>query len=168
MDTDSFTLHLAKNNSELELFWQWRDRYMREDILPGSTFEPATDEDYEWFFSKEYRDVIMEAFYRDVNTLRIVYLRNAGTNIGFAVYVIYHTEDNKCLIVEFNVDKAYRNKGVGTLFFKLLRDQVRSEKAEYFALNLTNEDNERFWMRNGFSKAAKDEQGSFVYEKRPL
>ena len=89
-------------------------------------------------------------------------------NIGFAVYVIYHSEDGKCLIVEFNIDEAYRNKGIGSLFFKLLRKQVRTEQASYFALNLSNENNERFWMRNGLIKASKDEHGNGVYEKRPL
>ena len=141
---------------------------MRDDVLPNATFVPATDEDYKWFFSKEYREVIMEAFYRETNTLRIVFLQHNGVNIGFAVYVIYHSEDNKCLIVEFNIDDIYRNKGIGTLFFGMLREQVKNEGAAYFALNVSNENNERFWMRNGFIKASKDEHGSDVYEKRPL
>ena len=75
MDTDGFSLHYVRNESDVELFWQWRDRYMREDILPNATFKPATDEDYEWFFSKEYKDIIMEAFYRETASLRIVFLQ---------------------------------------------------------------------------------------------
>ena len=167
-NSKKYTLHIVKSESDIDLFWQWRDKYMRTDILPNSTFEPATDEEYEWFFSQKYKDVIMEAFYRDTAILRIVFLREDGANIGFAVYVIYHSEDGKCLVVEFNVDESHRSKGVGTLFFEMLREHVRGEGAEYLSLNVSNENNERFWERNGFVKSAKDEHGSYLYEKRPL
>jgi len=168
MDKLDYTLYFAQSDDDIALFWEWRDRYVREDILPNCTFEPATEEDYTWFFSKEYKGVIMDAFYRDSAKLRIVFLQYNGLNVGFAVYVIYHSEDGKCLIVEFNIDKAYRNNGIGSLFFNLLREHVKSEQATYFALNLSNENNERFWARNGFIKAGKDEHGSDTYEKRPL
>lgn len=167
----SYSLHQVRNDSDINLFWKWRDRrdrYMRENILPNSTFTPSTDKDYEWFFSKEYRETIMGAYHRKINPLSIVFLQSGGMNIGFAVYVIYHTEDGKCLIVGFNIDSPYRDRGIGTLFFNMLRKHVEAEKALYFALNLSNEENERFWKRNGFIKTSKDEYGNDVYEKHPL
>ena len=168
MDIDKYSLHAVKSKSDVDLFWRWRDDYMREDVLPNSLFKPPTSEDTEWFFSDEYKDVIMEAFYREKNPLRISFLRINGRNIGFVVYVIYHSEDGKCHIVDFNVDKEYRNKGVGSLFFEKLREQVKHEHGAYFTLNLSNENNKRFWMRQGFIKASKDEYGSDVFVKRPI
>ena len=161
-----YKLHTVKTQPNIDLFWEWRDKYMREDILPNSTFEPLTPEEEEWFFSQEYRDVIMEAFHRDTATLRIVFLRQNDFNIGFAVYVIYHAENGKCLLVDFNIDAPYRGGGVGAKFFGLLCNHVRTQGAEYIALNLSNEDNQRFWMRNGFALAGKDEHGADVYEMR--
>ena len=168
MEVDSYTLHTVKNESDIDLFWRWRKTYMQVDVLPNSVFKPPSSEEIEWFFSKEYRNVIMEAFYREKNSLRITFLQCNGRNIGFVVYVIYHSEDGKCLIVDFNVDMEYRNKGVGSLFFEKLREQAMHEHGAYFALNLSNENNKRFWMRQGFIKASKDEHGSDVYEKRLL
>jgi ribosomal protein S18 acetylase RimI-like enzyme len=160
-------LHVVKEEHDIKLFWQWRDRYVHEDILPNSTFKPSTDEDYEWFFSQEYKDIIMEAFYRELNPIRIIFLKKDRENIGFAIYVIYHTEDGKCLIVDFCINAEYRNQGAGTLFLNMLQEHVTKNNAAYFALNVTNEENKRFWQRNGFCKTTKDEHGNDIYEKRP-
>ena len=84
--TDTYSLHFVTNESDIDLFWQWRNKYMLEDILPNATFSPATAEDYEWFFSKEYKDRIMKIFYLEIDPLRIVFFRKNGENIGFAVY----------------------------------------------------------------------------------
>ena len=69
--------------------------------LPNSMFESPTNKDKEWFLSENYRNIIMEAFHRQKNPLRIVFLRHLDEYIGFVVYVIYHSEDGKCLIVDF-------------------------------------------------------------------
>ena len=165
---ENLKLHIVKDESDIELFWQWRDRYMREDILPNATFRPSTDEDYKWFFSQEYKDIITEAFYRDTNPFHITFLQKDRENIGFVVYVIYHTEDDKCLIVDFCVNAGYQNKGIGTLFFNMLREHVAKTHAKYFALNLINGNNKRFWESNGFYATSKDEYGNDIFEKRPL
>ena len=166
--SNSYSLHFVKSEHDIDLFWQLRNKYMREDVLPNATFDPATNEDYEWFFSQEYKENIMGAFYREKHKLNIVFLHDNNENIGFAVYVIYHDEDGKCLIVDFCILTEYRNKGIGSQFFGMLRQYVMSEHAVYFALNLSNENNKRFWERNGFVNASKDEYGNDVYEKHPL
>lgn len=168
MDNSDYTLHFAESEAEIEKFWLWRDKYMLEDVLPNATFRPTTDEEYEWFFSGEYKGHIMKLFHRTIDPLRIVFLQSGGENIGFAVYVIYHSEDGKCFIIDFCVNAEHRNKGIGLLFFSSLRDRAVSEGAVYFALNLSNEDNKRFWTRNGFVKETKDEYGNDIYAKRTL
>lgn len=161
-------LYFVGNEADIALFWKMRDQYMLEDVLPNATFAPATDEERVWFFSEEYRAHIMKLFSRETDTLRIAFLQSGGKNIGFAVYVIYHSEDGKCFIIDFCIDKAFRNQDLGTAFFAMLRAHVLHEDAAYFALNLSNENNERFWKRNGFVKTSKDEYGNDIYEKRPL
>ena len=163
-----YTIHIVKEQHDVDLFWQLRDKYMLEDVLPNATFDPVSEEDKQWFFSQEYRDVIMEAFHRERAKLYIVFLRKDNVNIGFAVYVIYHSEEGKCLIVDFCIFSEHRNKGIGSSFFKMLRAHVAAQNALYFSLNLSNDDNKRFWEREGFKLAGKDEHGSDVYEKRPL
>jgi len=160
-----YILYNVENEADIELFWQWREKYMLEDIIPNSS-EPMSEEDQKWFFSKEYKDTIMEAFYRKKAILRIIFLKENGENIGFAVYVIYHSEDGKCLVVEFCINKGYRNKGIGTEFFRLLKEYTTKEGAKYYSLNVSNEKNKKFWNKIGFYEAGKDEHGSTVYEYR--
>ena len=189
-----FSLKLVENEADINLFWQWRDTYMledilvnesstnvteeannhpnekdihiREEILINAKYNPNGNNDYKWFFSKEYKNVIMEAFYRDDARLCIVFMQEENKNIGFAVYVIYHSEEGKCLIVDFCIKKELRNKGLGKIFFKLLLEYVKENGAQYLALNVSNENNKKFWKNNGFIEAGKDEYGDDVYEYR--
>ncbi|MEY8303515.1 GNAT family N-acetyltransferase [Anaerosalibacter bizertensis] len=86
--------------------------------------------------------------------------------VGFAAYVIYHSEDGKCFIVEYCIEPKWRNQGLGTKFFQLIERKTLKNGASYFELNFSNEDNIRFWKSNGFIYAYKDEYGSEVYAKR--
>ena len=160
-----YTLHIVESEADIDLFWQYRNKYMLEDIIPNLS-EPMSEEGHNWFFSKEYKDTIMEAFYRETAILRIVFFQRNGQNIGFAVYVIYHSEEGKCLVVEFCINDEYRNKGIGTYFFKLLRKHTTKQGAKYYSLNVSNEKNKRFWEKIGFKEAGKDEYGDKVYEYR--
>ena len=165
--SDEYTLCMAKTKEEVELFWELRNKYISEDILPCATFKPATPEDWEWFFSHEYKRQIMKLFNHETYTLRFVFLQKENIILGFCSYIIYGSEDGKCFILEFCVDKNHRNNGIGKLFFELIEAQALGEGAIYFALNLSNENNERFWIRNGFIKECRDENDADVYIARP-
>jgi len=164
---ENYTLHFVKSEEEVALFWQMLYQYFNEDIFPN-TIEPVSEEDYEYFFSKKYKDAIMKLYYNESEPLYIVFLRNNDKNIGFATYKTYHSEDGKCFILEFCILKEYRNKGIGTLFFEMLRQHEKNKGAQYCVLNVTSEGSVRFWKRHGFVKMSVDEYGSDVYEKRPL
>lgn len=164
---DTYSLYFMKE-SEFDYFWQWRDKYMVEDILPHATFSESTEKDYEWFFSDAYREEIAGLFTRKVDPLEIVFLQDEKhNNIGFIVYAIYHSEDGKCFILDFCINEEYRNKNVGTAFFSMIKKHVIEQGSTYFALNLTNENNKRFWQQQGFVKASMDEFDSYVYEFYP-
>jgi len=53
-------LHKVTSKEEIDLFWEKRDQYMREDVIPNCTLgKPLAKEDIEWFFSEEYKKHIM-------------------------------------------------------------------------------------------------------------
>lgn len=160
--SENLSFDFVNSEEGIRLFWERRDRYMRDDIMPNCS-EPTSKEEEEWFFSKEYRDHIMNAYLREVNKLHIAFFMKDDIYMGFVAYVIYHTEDGKCFILEYCIDSAYRSMGWGRKFFDSFKEMVKKDGATYFALNLSNERNEKFWMSNGFIKTEKDEYGSYVY-----
>ncbi|MBW4828447.1 MAG: GNAT family N-acetyltransferase [Clostridiaceae bacterium] len=162
---DKLEVYEVITNEDVDLFWKYRDRYMVEDIIPNSA-EPFTREEKRWFFSQEYRDHIIDAYERKVNKLHIVFFLKNKEYVGFAAYVIYHSEDGKCFIVEYCIEPKWRNQGLGTKCFQLIERKNLKNGASYFELNFSNEDNKRFWESNGFIYAYKDEYGSEVYMKR--
>lgn len=63
-------IHGAKSEDEISLFWEKWDAYMKKDVLPNSTLgEPITKEDEDWFFSQEYKGLIMNLYYQKINKL---------------------------------------------------------------------------------------------------
>jgi len=163
----SITLRQISGVNDIAFFWQQHDKYMLEDVIPNCTLGPALDEeDKVWFFSGEYREYIMRLFYRETDTLRIAFFLQDGQYTGFVVYVIYMSEDGKCFILDYSIEREQRNMGLGKVFYNLLQDRVKSDGATYIALNLSNENNERFWKSNGFIKSKIDEYGNPVYIKR--
>lgn len=155
-------LYDAQTSADIDLFWEVRDNYNREDIVPNCE-EPMTKEEIAWFYSKAYKDHIMKLYRRPVDKLNIVFFEIEQVKIGFSVYVTYHSEDGKCFIVDFCIFSGYRNKGYGKECFNLIQDREVQNGAAYFALNLSNENNRRFWTSIGFKKTVPDEYGNDIY-----
>jgi len=157
-----------KTKTNFDLFWSYCKPHLRA-VLDNATFNPVNEEDYEYFLGGEYLTTITELFKRKQNKLRAVFFADNDENIvGFASYVIYHTEDAKCFLLEFNVQEAYRNQGLGTKLFSLLENHWRNEGAVYAQCNCSNEANKRFWLRNGFvvtNIIENNDPENIVYEK---
>ena len=161
---NNFIIHEVKTNEELALFWEKRNAYMREDIIPNCTLgNPITKEEEDWFFSQDYIDHIMRLYFREIDKLYIVFFMKDEVKIGFSIYVTYHSEDGKCFIIDFCIDANFRNQGLGSECFNLLKNQELQKGAAYFALNLSNEKNERFWKSLGFVKSDNDEYNNPIY-----
>jgi len=161
-------IHEITTKEELAMYWEKRNAYMREDIIPNCTLgEPISKEEEEWFFSQEYYDHIMKVYSRDVDKLYFVFFESEKKNVGFCVYVTFHIEDGKCFILDFCIFKEFRNQGLGKKCFHLLEHKELQRKANYFALNLSNENNQRFWKSLGFKESYYDEYNSLVYTYRP-
>ncbi len=164
---NNINLYYVKSNKDIEFFWERRNEYFFKDIIPNCELgDKITEEDIKWFFSKEYKEHIMMLFDRDIDPLYIVFINKDKSNIGFVTYVIYNSEDGKCFVLDYCIYHQHRNKGIGKMAFSLLEKKFINRGATYIDLNVSNINNERFWVGNGFSKTnIKDEQNNLIYRK---
>jgi len=61
--------------------------------------EPLTQNDLDWFLSKEYKDHMMESSIETRIRAHFVFFEENDEKIGFCSYVTYFSEDNKCFII---------------------------------------------------------------------
>lgn len=167
MEENNINLYYVKSNKDIEFFWERRNEYFIKDLIPNSELgDKINEEDIKWFFSKEYKDHIMKLFERKVDPLYIVLIKKDKYNIGFMTYVIYNSEDGKCFVLDYCIYQKYRNNGIGKKVFYLLEKDFINKGATYIDLNVSNTNNERFWIGNGFLKTnIKDDQNNFIYRK---
>lgn len=163
----NINLYYVKSDNDIKYFWDKRNEYMLKDIIPNCELgDKLTAHDIEWFFSKEYKDHIMKLYKRNIDPLFIVFINQDKSNIGFMTYIIYNSEDGKCFILDYCIYQQYRNIGIGKIAYSLLEKDFINRGAAYINLNVSNTNNERFWIDNKFSKTnIKDEQNNFIYRK---
>ena len=153
-----------KTPEEVALFWQKKRAYDQADLFPH-----LDEEDRAYFSGSEYYDAIMDLHQNATSggrTLEFVFFYDEKDEyLGFAMYKIYTNEDGKAIILEFCIDKPFRNRGIGTMVSQALEKLLAGEGATYFALNASNADNRRFWQRNGYVADEPDEWGEMVYVK---
>ena len=83
-----------------------------------------------------------------------------GQKIGFALPVIYTSEDGKCFVMEYCVYPEYRGNGTGKKCAKALLSWAKEHGALYVELNYGGDvRRERFWESQGFVKNGFDEWG---------
>ncbi len=154
----SMTIKILDTEEELKEFWIMMDEYMVKDILPNSSIgRVLSQEDKEWFFSSEYRNVLHALSKRDIDTFFFAFLMLKEEVVGFAYYGTYLSEDGKCFISEYCILPEYRNRGLGKEYFMILKKSVMEQGAKYFELNVSNERNKRFWESIGFRFDGFDE-----------
>ena len=96
---------IAEN--DVKLFWEKLREYFVRDIFPED------DEDRAYFLGEEYAQAISAAHNREVDKCRYLFFEMCGEIIGFAMPVIYTSEDGKCFIMEFCVFPEFRGNGRG-------------------------------------------------------
>lgn len=96
---------------------------------------------------------------RAENRIRYLLFERDGMDIGFALAVIYSTEDGKCFILEFCVLPEYRSGGTGAGCAEALFAWARDKGAAYFELCCDAGHRRRFWARRGFVPNGTDEWG---------
>lgn len=145
----------AITETDVAAFWEQLHIYHKRDIFPS----PNT-EDLEYFLSSEYYDHMMKIHSRPQDRCYYLFFHRDGQDIGFAMPVIYTTEDGKCFIMEYCVYPEFRGNSTGKECARVLLDWARENGALYAELNHgSNERRRHYWETVGFIENGADEWG---------
>lgn len=153
---NQITIREAVTEQDIAVFWQQLRTYFIRDIFPN-----PEDEDREYFLSyTEYRAHMQKIHDRPQDRCHYLFFHRNGQDIGFAMPVIFNTEDGKCFIMEYCVYPEFRGSGTGKACAAVLIDWARENGALYAELNYgSNERRFRFWESLGFVENGVDEWG---------
>ncbi len=153
---NQITIREAVRPEDVALFWEQLHTYHKRDI-----FTTSEDEDLEYFLNDaQYRSQIQQVHDRPQDRCYYLFFNREGRDIGFALPVIYTTEDGKCFIMEFCVYPEFRGSGTGTQCAKVLLNWAKANGAQYAELNCGSDvRRRRFWERIGFTENGADQWG---------
>lgn len=145
----------AVTEKEEQLFWEQLYAYLKRDIFRDSTAEESSH-----FFNAEFRAMIQKIHERSQDRCYYLLFWRDGQNIGFAMPVIYDSEDGKCFIMEYCVYPEYRGNGTGKACAKALLQWANGNGADYAELNYGNDERRlRFWKSVGFIENGVNDWG---------
>lgn len=160
MNEKGIEIKIAKSEEEFKLFWDMHNEYMKRDIFPNDELGlKLTEEDKEWFSSSVYKEQMHKLFSRDTDKAYAVLFVKGMKVIGFSTYCTYHSEDGKCLIIDYCIVPEFRDNSLGTNIFNIIKETEESKGAKYFELNVSNKRNMGFWMKQGFHFDGIDDYG---------
>lgn len=146
----------AITQTDTALFWEELHAYHKRDIFP----DPEDDELEYFLDDAQYRAQIQTVHDRPRDRCFYLFFQRNGQDIGFALPVIFTSEDGKCFIMEFCVYPQFRGGGVGTACAAALLNWAKENGAQYAELNYGSDVRRlRFWKRVGFIENGADEWG---------
>ena len=153
---NQITIREAVTEDDVALFWEQLHIYYKRDIFPN-----PEDEGREYFLSDtEYRAHMQKIHDRPQDKCYYLFLHRNGQDMGFALPVVYTSEDGKCFIMEYCVYPEFRGNGTGKECAKALLDWAKKNGALYAELNYgSNERRLHFWKSVGFVENGVDEWG---------
>ena len=152
---NQITIREAVTEHDVAAFLEQLHIYHQRDIFPD-----PDSEDLSYFLSSEYHDHMMKIHSRPQDRCFFLFFHRNGRNIGFAMPVIFTTEDGKCFIMEFCVYPEFRGNGTGKECARVLLNWARENGALYAELNHGgNERRRHFWESVGFIENGADEWG---------
>ena len=95
----NITIYEARTEADIRRFRAELRAYHARDIFPGE----KDREELAYFLGEEYRGQIETLRKRERDPLHFLFLRRDGEEIGFAMPVIFGSEDGKCFLLEFCV-----------------------------------------------------------------
>lgn len=118
---NQITIREAVTENDAAAFWEQLHAYHKRDI-----FTDSDKEDLEYFLGQAYRDHIMKIYGRPQDRCFFLFFHRGGQDIGFAMPVIFTTEDGKCFIMEFCVYPEFRGSGTGKACAAALLDWAKN------------------------------------------
>lgn len=159
MNKDTY-IKIISSEEDMEIFWDLRDGYLHRDIFPKDSLGLPLDQgDREYLLSDDYKSHLLDLSKRSVDSLKFGFFIRKDEIVGFVSYCSYLSEDGKCFIIDYCILEAYRNERLGQHYFELLRLMEVENGSKYFALNVSNRSNMKFWMNCGFGFAGLDNYG---------
>lgn len=151
-----FIKEVSKTN--INNYWTLHWEYLNRDIFPFKSFDSNVDSNnIDYFKSDEYRGIWESYMDRDPDKTHFVYFYQGDIHIGCAHYVTYKSEDGKCIIADFWVFPEYRGNSIGHECYYALKNYVQSDGTRYISINVSNNNNHRFWKSLGFEDDGFDE-----------
>lgn len=152
---NQITIREAVSENDVAVFWEQLHTYHKRDIFPDHE-----SEDLEYFLGSEYHDHMMKIHSRPQDRCCFLFFHRDGQDIGFAMPVIFTSEDGKCFIMEFCVYPEFRGNGTGRKCANVLLNWAREHGAHYAELNHgSSERRKHFWESVGFVENGVDEWG---------
>ncbi len=152
--TNKITIREAITQEETIFFWDQLYSYFKRDV-----FSEQDREEQAYFLSDEYRSYMETIHGRKHDRCRYLLLYQNDTAIGFAMTVIFHTEDAKCFLMEFCVFPEFRGNGTGTRCAQAFLAWAKAQGAAYVEINCDTMQRQRFWKRLGFQMNGIDQWG---------
>ena len=155
---NQITIREAIRSTDVAVFWEQLHTYHKRDIFPD-----PNSEDLSYFLGSEYYDHMMKIHSRPQDRCYFLFFHRDGQDIGFAMPMIYTTEDGKCFIMEFCVYPEFRGNGTGKECARVLLDWAKESSALYAELNHgSNQRRRHFWETVGFIENGADEWGEVL------
>ena len=152
---NQITIREAVTETDVAVFWEQLHTYHKRDIFPD-----PDSENLEYFLGSEYYDQMMKIHSRPKDRCYYLFFHRDGRDIGFAMPVIFTSEDGKCFIMEYCVYPEFRGNGTGKECARVLLDWAKGNGALYAELNHgSNERRRHFWGTVGFIENGADEWG---------
>lgn len=150
---NQITIREAVTENDVAAFWEQLHAYYKRDMFPVSD-----QEELEYFLSSEYCEQMLKINSRPQDRCFFLFFQRDGQDIGFAMPIIFTTEDGKCFIMEFCVYPAFRGNGTGKACARALLEWARERGAHYAELNYGgNQRRRHFWKSIGFAENGVDE-----------
>ena len=162
MNRQKIELKLVENDADFKLYWSLYDEFI-DEVFENEEIGHISGSDYlKQFTSNKNKAYIHKLFQREIDTaFPVLFIINSEV-IGFTTYCTYHSEDGKCLIIDYYLLPEYRGSGLGSMIFEEVKKVEINKGAKFFELNISNRRNMNFWRNNGFRLMGVDEFGSVL------
>lgn len=152
---NQITIREAVTENDVATFWEQLHIYHKRDIFPDHGSEALKH-----FLSSGYHGHMMKIHDRPQDRCFFLFFHQDGQDIGFAMPVIFTSEDGKCFIMEFCVYPEFRGVGTGKNCAGALLDWAKEHGALYAELNYGGDKRrQHFWESVGFIENGADEWG---------
>lgn len=151
----SVAIREAISETDVAAFWEQLHSYFKRDIFPN-----PENEERAYFLGTQYRAQMQKIHDRLQDRCYYLFFCQDEKDIGFALPVVYSSEDGKCFIMEYCVFPEFRGKGMGKKCARVLLNWAKEKGARYAELNNGgNVRREHFWQSVGFICNGVDEWG---------